>query len=50
VLARERRRNAAVLAALPVPAPERAGRLRGLEGMICGAPALLGALLLARWL
>lgn len=50
VLARERRRNALVLAALPVPAPERAGRLRGLEGMICGVPALLGALLLARWL
>lgn len=50
VLARERRRNAAVLAALPLPAPERAGRLRGVEGMICGAPALLGALLLSRWL
>jgi hypothetical protein len=50
VLARERRRNAAALAALPLPAPERAGRLRGLEGMICGAPALLGALLLSRWL
>lgn len=50
LLARERRRNAALLRALPLPAPERAGRLRGAEGMIWGVPTLLGASLLARWL
>lgn len=49
-LARERRRNAAALAALPLPAPERAGRLRGVEGLLCAPPVGLGALLLARWL
>ena len=49
-LARERRRTAAALAALPLPAPERAGRLRGLEGLVCAPPVALGALLLARWL
>lgn len=50
VLARERRRNAAVLAALPLPAPERSGRLRGLEGILLGVPAGLGAFIIARWI
>jgi hypothetical protein len=50
VLARERRRNAALLAALPLPAPERSGRLRGLEGLLLAPPAALAAFLLARWL
>ncbi len=36
VLARERQRNAALLAALPLPAPERSGRLRGLEARAAG--------------
>lgn len=50
VLARERRRNAALLCALPLPAPERSGRLRGAEGLMCAVPTLLGALVLTRWL
>ncbi|WP_434415068.1 hypothetical protein [Nannocystis pusilla] len=50
VLARERRRNAALLAALPLPAPERTGRLRGLEGALLAPPAVLGAFLFVRWL
>lgn len=50
VLARERRRNAALLAALPLPAPERSGRLRGLEGALLAPPAGLAAFMLVRWL
>ncbi len=49
-LARERRRNAATLAALPLPGPERSGRLRGAEGLVCAPPVAFGALLLSRWL
>jgi hypothetical protein len=50
VLARERRRNALLLAALPLPAPERSGRLRGLEGLLLAPPAALAAFMLVRWL
>ncbi|WAS98799.1 hypothetical protein [Nannocystis punicea] len=50
VLARERRRNAALLASLPLPAPERSGRLRGLEGLLLAPPAVLAAFLFVRWL
>lgn len=50
ILARERRRNTAVLAALPLPGPERSGRLRGVEGMLLAPPAALAAFIVVRWL
>ena len=48
-LARQRRRNAAVLAALPVAAVVRAGRSPGLTLAIAGVPAALAVALGLRW-
>ena len=48
-LARQRRRNAAVLAALPVAAVVRAGRSPGLTLAIAGVPATLAVALGLRW-
>jgi hypothetical protein len=49
-LARQRRRNAALLAGLPLPAGQRAGGSAGLTLAIAGVPAGLLAGLLGRWL
>ena len=48
-LARQRRRNAAIMAGLPLPAAQRAGRSPGLALAIAGVPALLLLALLGRW-
>ena len=49
-LARQRRRNAALLASLPLPARARAGRAGGLAAAMVAVPGLLAAALLLRWL
>jgi len=48
-LARQRRRNAAMLAALPVSAAARAGRSPGLTLAIAGLPAAVAVALGLRW-
>lgn len=49
-LARQRRRNAALLAMLPLPPATRAGRSPGLSLAIAGVPVALAAALALRWL
>ncbi len=48
-LARQRRRNAAVLASLPLPARARAGHAGGLVAAMVAVPGVLAAAVVLRW-
>jgi len=48
-LARQRRRNAVVLASLPLPAGARAGRAPGLAAAMVAAPLAVAGALVLRW-
>ena len=48
-LARQRRRNAAVLASLPLPVTARAGRAPGFAAVLLAVPLVVAAAVLLRW-